>query len=90
MDTNFWTWVLSGVQTVMDGIAGLFPMHELVGIPTMAEQFMQGGPAAIIMFVGSFFNLAWFGTVCALIIILEIVRGLIAIYRWVVSLIQVP
>lgn len=87
---NFWHWLLQGVYNIIAALISVLPIHAPVGFLDFVQLFMDSSVGLLVFFVGSYLNLTWLGIVVGLWLSLEIVRGIIAIYRLIVRFIPMP
>ena len=84
---NFFTFLINGVIAIAQAVISRLPLHTDWGIGAVITAFLTSGPIVILAWIGSFINLTWMGVIVGAILLLEIVRGVIALWRLILRLI---
>lgn len=86
-DHNFWYWLLAGISHLLQPILARLPVHASEGMIGYLLAVVFYAVTPFMFWIGSFFDLRIFASVIGTIITLELVRAIIAVIRWVYSLI---
>lgn len=86
-DTNFWGLFIGGLTDVLQQVVAPLPPSLVNPILATGATIAFYGVAPVLFFVGPFINLNLFVTVISAIVALEIVRGVIALWRLVLKLV---
>lgn len=87
MDHNFWFWLVAGINGFLVDMLLRLPLHATLGLANMAAQVMAFAIIPLLIWLGAFFDLRLLGLVVGSVLLLEGVRALIAIWRWILALI---
>lgn len=82
MTENFWYWLVSGLLEAMFFFMNLFPHHYDWGLSQLFLTDMAMSILMILSLVGAFVHLQTFFALILLVVPLEGVRGLFALYKW--------
>lgn len=84
---NFFYWLIAGIGTFLGDMLIRLPLHATLGLVNMAAQIMAFALIPLLIWLGAFFDLRLLGLVVGSVLLLEFVRALIAIWRWILALI---
>jgi len=87
MTDNFWGYVLEGVSQVILLILHQLPEGAVNSLIGNAATTLYFGMAPILFFIGPFMNLELLALEVSAIIVLESVKVILAVYRWILKLI---
>lgn len=87
MEHNFWWYFLAGIINFFGDMLIRLPVHATLGLVTMAAQILAFAIIPLIIWVGAFFDIRLVGLVLGIVLLLEGARVLIAVWRWILSLI---
>jgi hypothetical protein len=89
MDTNFFGYLINGAQAITDFLFGSLPVWQTIGLAAMVTDWMNSVPVLLYVYVNQFINLDLVMTLFTVILILEIIRAIIAIWMWIKNAIPV-
>jgi len=84
---NFWYYLLTGAQNIVQVISGRLPLYSYLGLGPFMYNSLAVTGTVIVYFLGSFVNLCWLFLFLAIIITSESARGLMAAYRQLAKMI---
>lgn len=83
---NFWYYLIDGMTGILQSVLTRLPAHGPDVLSPLVGNFSYG-VQPFILWIGSFFDLRLMGVALGIIAALEIVRAVIAAWRWILSLI---
>jgi len=83
MANNFWGFLLTGAQSVIDSILNAMPHHQDIGLDALVVDLAGATPILLFLIVNQFISLTVPMLVWTSIIVLEVVRAALAAWQWV-------
>lgn len=83
METNFFGYVLSGVEAFTDLVLIVLPFYTPIGLVPLVSAWMGSTPVLLGVFVTQFINLSLPMAITVVILIAEGVRLLLAAWQWI-------
>jgi hypothetical protein len=87
MDHNFFYWLILGFGSFLADMLVRLPLHASLGLVSMAAQIMAFAIIPLLIWLGAFFDIRLLGLVVGSVLLMEFVRALIAVWRWILALI---
>jgi|GEM_PF-3432953 len=83
IDNNFFGYIISGLEVVVDSILNALPHHTDIGLDAMVIDLMATTPVLLFLIVNQFISLAIPITVWTTILVMEAARAVIAAWMWI-------
>lgn len=84
---NFWGYLINGAIAIVGSIISQFPTAQPNPLIANAPDAVTQVIAPVYFWVSPVVNLSWVGIAISVILVLETVRAVIAIWRWILTLI---